>query len=95
MSAPYYTSNDPNVYIPQETLQLTPSYTYGGMGSSSVASSQFTDTAPTGGTPSTTEPEIQEVVTPSTSRPPKAPTENKTKRERAPPEYNQPWREIL
>ena len=88
MSAPplYYTSNDPNVFIPQESLQPTPSYTYGGMGSS-VASSQYTDT-----TPSTAEPEIQEeVVAPSTSRPPEAPTEKKTKRERTPPDYNQPW----
>ena len=60
------------------------------MGSSSVASSQFTDTAPIGGTPSTGEPEIQEeVVPPSTSVPPQEPAGKKTKR--APPEYNQPW----
>ena len=37
MNAPYYTSNDPNMYIPQEAHQPTPPYTYGGMGSSSVA----------------------------------------------------------
>ncbi|XP_078152180.1 uncharacterized protein LOC144547409 [Carex rostrata] len=56
------------------------------------SSSQFTDTAPVGGTPSTGEPEIQEeVVPPSTSVPPQEPAGKKTRRERPPPEYNQPW----
>ena len=54
--APYYTSNDPNAYIPQETFQPTPPYAYGG--TSSVASSQFSP--PIEGTPSTSVTEIQE-----------------------------------
>jgi hypothetical protein len=40
MSAPYYTSTDPNVFIPQGALQPTTPYAYGG--TSSISSSQFT-----------------------------------------------------
>ena len=85
MSAPYYTSNDPNTFIPQETHQTAPPYAYGGQ--TSVASSQFT--APVGGGPSTSVPEIEaEDDIPSTSVPPQEPAEKKTKRQ---PEYSQWW----
>ena len=85
MHASYYTSNDPNAYIPQETFQPTPPYAYGG--TSSVASTQFTP--PIEGTPSTSVPEIhEEAVPPSISAPPQQPAEKKARRA---PEYNQKW----
>jgi hypothetical protein len=66
MSAPYYTSTDPNVFIPQGALQPTAPYAYGG--TSFVSSSQFT--ASISSTPSTGVPEIQEAdVSPSRSAP--------------------------
>jgi hypothetical protein len=72
MSAPYYTSTDPNVFIPQGALQPTAPYAYGG--TSSLSSSQFT--APISSTPSTGVLEIQEAdVSPSRSASP-PPTHN-------------------
>jgi hypothetical protein len=66
MSVPYYTSTDPNVFIPQGALQPTTPYAYGD--TFSVSSSQFT--APISSTPSTDVPEIQEAdVSPSRSAP--------------------------
>ena len=83
MNAPYYTSNDPNAFIPQEILQPTPPYTYAS--TSSVASSQYTP--PMEVTPSRSVGEIQEeAVPPSTSVPPQQPAEKKARRA---PEYNQ------
>ena len=85
MHAPYYTSNDPNAYIPQETFQPTPPYAYGG--TSSVASTQFTP--PIEGTPSRSAPEIQEEAVPhSTIAETQQPAVKKAKRA---PEYNQKW----
>jgi hypothetical protein len=71
MSAPYYTSTDLNIFIPQDALQPTTPYAYGG--TSSVSSSQFT--APISSTHSTGVPEIQEAyVSPSRSAPASPPT---------------------
>jgi hypothetical protein len=66
MSAPYYTSTDPNVFIPQGALQPTAPYAYGD--TSFVSSSQFTVSISS--IPSTGVPEIQEAdVSPSRSAP--------------------------
>jgi hypothetical protein len=84
MSAPYYTSTDPNVFIPQCALQPTAPYAYGG--TSSVSSSQFT--APISSPPSTSIPEIQEAdVSPSRSAP--SPPQQPVKKTKRAPEYNQ------
>jgi hypothetical protein len=66
MSAPYYTSTNPNIFIPQGALQPTTSYAYGG--TFSVSSSHFP--AHISYTPSTVVPEFQEAdVSPSRSAP--------------------------
>ena len=87
--APYYTSNDPNIFIPQESHQLPPPYAYGG--TSSVASSSQLN-PPISGTPSTSVTEIQEEglapPPPIVPRPPQQPAAKKARR---PPEYNQYW----
>jgi hypothetical protein len=78
MSAPYYTSTDPNVFIPQGALQPTSPYAYGG--TSSVSSSQFT--AHISSTLSTGVPKIQEAdVSPSRSAPPPTTTNSTTSKE--------------
>jgi hypothetical protein len=92
MSAPYYTSIDLNVFIPQVALQLTAPYVYGG--TSSVSSSQFT--APISSTPSTGVSEIQEAGVSSSRNAPtppsqQQPTEQPVKKTKKVPEYNQWW----
>lgn len=89
MSAPAYTSTDPNVFIPQGAFQPTTSYAYGG--TSSVSSSHFT--APISSTPSTDVPEIQEAdVSPSTDAPtPLQGSQQPVKKTKRAPEYNQWW----
>jgi hypothetical protein len=78
MSAPYYTSTDPNVFIPQGALQPTAPYVYEDI--SSVSSSQFT--APISSIPSTGVPEIQEAdVSPSRSVPTPTTTSSTTSKE--------------